>query len=114
MLSVRDVALMGEAGSLVIGFDDSQAIDADRVGPKAANLAALAQAGLPTPGGFCITADAYRRQVAHLGLSDAIAAYADADTPAQRKLSVEVRLKLYQGELEPDLAAAILAAWRAE
>jgi len=31
------------------------ATDAARVGPKAANLAALSRAGLPTPGGFCVT-----------------------------------------------------------
>ncbi|HYY38498.1 MAG TPA: hypothetical protein VE801_12225 [Xanthobacteraceae bacterium] len=42
--------------------------DAERIGPKAANLAALGRAGLPTPGGFCLSADAYRAQIAALGL----------------------------------------------
>src|SRR5437588_2994256 len=88
--------------------------DTNRVGPKAANLAALARAGLPTPGGFCITADAYRRQVEHLGLAGAISEYDHADLPAQRRLAVEIRLQLYQRELAPDLVAEILAAWRAE
>jgi phosphoenolpyruvate synthase/pyruvate phosphate dikinase len=83
----------------------------DRVGPKAANLAALAQAGLPTPGGFCIAADAYRRQIQHLELTDAIAAYACADQPAQRRLAVEIRLKLYQSDFAPDLLADVLTAW---
>ena len=87
------------------------ACEAERVGPKAANLARLAQAGLPTPGGFCITADAYHRQLQHLGLSDALRAYAEADQAAQRKLSVEIRLALYQSDLAPDLLATILAAW---
>ena len=45
------------------------ATDTARVGAKAANLAALARAGLPTPAGFCITADAYRQQIAHLGIA---------------------------------------------
>ena len=76
------------------------------------NLAALAQAGLPTPGGCCLTAAAYRRQIAHLGLADAVRDYADADPPLQRRLVVEIRLKLYQGDLAPELAAEILAAWR--
>ena len=71
-------------------------------------------AGLPTPGGFCITADAYRRQIAHLGLRDAISAYANADTPTQRRLAVEIRLKLYQSDLAPDVLADVLTAWWAE
>ncbi|MFY9893843.1 MAG: PEP/pyruvate-binding domain-containing protein [Xanthobacteraceae bacterium] len=86
--------------------------DAERAGPKAANLAALAQAGLPTPGGCCLTAAAYRRQIAHLGLVDVLRDYAEADPPRQRRLAVEIRLKLYQGDLAPELAAEILAAWR--
>ncbi len=93
-------------------LSDPAAADPDRVGPKAANLAALAQAGLPTPGGFCLTAHAYRRQIAHLELADALSDYADADPPRQRRLSVEVRLQLYQGGLAPELLAEILAAWR--
>ncbi len=83
----------------------------ERVGPKAANLAALAQAGLPTPGGFCIAADAYRRQIQHLELTDAIAAYSNADQPAQRRLAVEIRLKLYHSDFAPDVLAEILTAW---
>jgi pyruvate,water dikinase len=87
------------------------AVDAERVGPKAANLARLAHAGLPTPGGFAITAHAYHRQIQHLGITDAVRAYAVADQTAQRRLSVEIRLKLYQSDLAPDLLAEILAAW---
>jgi phosphoenolpyruvate synthase/pyruvate phosphate dikinase len=87
------------------------AAEAERVGPKAANLARLAHAGLPTPGGFAITADAYYRQIQHLAITDAVSAYAGADQSAQRRLSVEIRLKLYQSDLAPDLLAEILAAW---
>jgi pyruvate, water dikinase len=90
------------------------ATDPSRVGPKAANLATLAQAGLPTPGGFCISAAAYRRQIQHLGLLDAISVYPTADTATQRRLAVEIRLKLYQSDLAPDVLAAVLTAWRAE
>ena len=90
------------------------ATDAARVGPKAANLAALSRAGLPTPGGFCITADAYRRQIAHLGLSDLLRHYGKADQPAQRRLAVEIRLKLYQEALAPELYDDVIVAWGAE
>ena len=96
----------------LLPLSDPAAADADRVGPKAANLAALAQAGLPTPGGCCLTAAAYRRQIAHLGLADVVRDYADADPLLQRRLAVEIRLKLYQGDLAPELSAEILAAWR--
>ena len=90
------------------------ATDAARVGPKAANLAALSRAGLPTPGGFCVTADAYRRQIAHLGLSDLLRHYGKADQPAQRRLAVEIRLKLYQEALAPELYDDVIVAWGAE
>jgi pyruvate, water dikinase len=98
-------------GAFVLPLSDST--DASRVGPKAANLAALTRAGLPTPGGFCITADAYRRQIAHLGLADIMRHYAEADPPAQRRLAVEIRLKLYQEALAPELCDEIIAAWGA-
>jgi pyruvate,water dikinase len=97
--------------AFILPLASPAAVDSDRVGPKAANLARLAQAGLPTPGGFCIAADAYRRQIQHLGIADAVQAYPHADPAAQRKLSVEIRLALYQSDLAPDLLAAILAAW---
>jgi pyruvate, water dikinase len=102
------------ATSFILALSSADARDPDRVGPKAANLAALAQAGLPTPGGLTITADAYRRQLQHLGLVDAVRVYGDADQPTQRRLSVEIRLKLYQSDLAPDLLAEILKVWRAE
>ena len=92
----------------------SDATDASCAGPKAANLAALASAGLPTPGGFCITADAYRRQIEHLGLTDLARQYAKADPPAQRRLAVEMRLRLYQEALAPDLHHEVITAWDAE
>jgi pyruvate,water dikinase len=100
--------------SFILPLSRAAAADADRVGPKAANLAALDRAGLPTPGGFCITADAYHRQVQHLGLGEQIDAYPAADQPAQRRLAVDIRLKLYQSDLAPDVLADVLAAWWAE
>jgi pyruvate,water dikinase len=98
----------------ILPLTEPAAADADRVGAKAANLAALAHAGLPTPGGFCITADAYHRQIQHLELADAIRAYPDAHEPTQRRLAVEIRLKLYQSDLAPDVLADVLAAWWAQ
>jgi len=98
----------------ILPLSDPAATEPDRVGPKAANLAALAQADLPTPGGFCIAADAYRRQIQHLGLAEVLREYADADQATQRRLAVEIRLKLYQSDLAPDVLADVLTAWWAE
>src|SRR5207302_5240302 len=44
----------------------------DNVGGKGASLARLAAAGLPVPGGFHVTTDAYRRFVADNNLQSAI------------------------------------------
>jgi pyruvate,water dikinase len=92
----------------------SAAVDAERVGPKAASLAALARAGLPTPGGFCLSADAYRAQIAALGLNDVVRRFAAADFVEQRRSAVEIRLGLYEGPVAPDILAPLVAAWRAQ
>jgi pyruvate,water dikinase len=98
----------------VIPLSDASAVDAERVGPKAANLAALGRAGLPTPGGFCLSAAAYHAQIAALGLTEAVAAYADADLVQQRRLSVEIRLSLYERPIASPILEVLLAAWRAQ
>jgi pyruvate, water dikinase len=100
--------------SFILPLNAENAAAAALVGPKAANLAALARAGLPTPGGFCITADAYWRQIEHLGLGGMVNAYDYADRPAQRRLAVEIRLKLYLSDVAPDILSDVLAAWWAE
>ena len=84
-----------------------------RVGPKAANLAALAHAGLPTPGGFCLTAAAYRAQLTALGLDDLLTRFPAASPPQARKLAVEIRLALYEQPIAPDILQPLLSAWRA-
>jgi pyruvate,water dikinase len=98
----------------IIPLDAPDAADPECVGPKAANLAALARAGLPTPGGFALTAHAYRRQIAHLDLTTTVGEFADAAPPQQRRLSVEIRLKLYQEPIAPEILEPLLAAWRAQ
>src|SRR5262249_16164925 len=96
----------------IIPLTAAAAVDAERVGPKAANLAALAQAGLPTPGGFCLSADAYRAQIAALGLDPMVRGFAAADVVEQRRLAVEIRLALYEQPIAPQILAPLLAAWR--
>jgi pyruvate,water dikinase len=98
----------------VIPLSSARAADVECVGPKAANLAALARAGLPTPGGFCLGADAYRRQIAELGMQDLLARYNDADVTERRRISVAIRLALYERPIAPAVLDPLLAAWRAQ
>ena len=98
----------------IIPLTAATAVDAERVGPQAANLAALLHAGLPTPGGFCLSADAYRTQITALGLDPMVRDFAAAHPGEQRRLSVEIRLGLYEQPIAPDILAPLLAAWRAQ
>jgi pyruvate, water dikinase len=101
-------------GEFIVALCAAEKAQAERIGPKAANLAALAQAGLPTPGGFCLTAGAYCAQVAALGLADLLRRFAEADALAQRRLAVDIRLALYEQPVAPDIRAALLDAWHAQ
>ncbi len=102
------------ADRFIVPVEDMCAADASRVGPKAANLAALARAGLPTPGGFCLTADAYLAQITALGLGREIAHFAVADQREQRRLAVEIRLALYERPIVPDIVEPLRDAWHAQ
>src|SRR6266700_7881686 len=96
----------------IIPLAEATALDAERIGPKAANLAALAHAGLPTPGGFCLSANAYDAQIAALGLEPMVRRFAAADVVEERRLAVEIRLALYEQPIAPGILAPLLAAWR--
>jgi pyruvate, water dikinase len=100
--------------AFVIPLRAPEALDPDSVGPKAANLARLAQAGLPTPGGCCLTAAAYWAQITALGLDDLLRRFATASPPAARKISVEIRLALYEQPIAEAILQPLLAAWRAQ
>jgi len=87
----------------------SGATDAARFGPKAARLAALGNAGLPTPGGFCVDARAYRTQLAHLGLEeDARRVFSAEDRPAARRHALQVKLGLMQQPIAPAILEQLL------
>lgn len=98
----------------ILSLSDPLAADPETVGPKAANLAALTHAGLPTPGGFALTADAYHHQARHLGIGDLLRVYNEAGLAASRKLSVRIRLALYQEPIALEILEPLLDAWRAQ
>ncbi len=100
--------------AFILPLTDPAATDPEQVGPKAANLAALTQGGLPTPGGFALTAQAYRHQARHLGIESLLAQFNDADVMTSRRLSVAIRLAFYEKPIAPEILEPLLAAWRAQ
>ncbi|HXF67408.1 MAG TPA: PEP/pyruvate-binding domain-containing protein, partial [Burkholderiales bacterium] len=97
----------------IISLACAEAADATRVGPKAANLAALGRAGLPIPGGFCLAADAYRRQLAYLGLEACAREVFTAEDAVARRSALRLRMQLMERALAPEVLEPLLAAWRA-
>ena len=98
----------------VVPLSAPEACDAKRFGPKAANLAALGRAGLPIPGGWAVDAQAYRAQIAALGLeATALEVFAAEDRPRARRCALDMRLGLMEGRIAPQIAERLLSAWRA-
>src|SRR5688572_10869476 len=88
-------------------------MDAGRFGPKAANLAALGHTGLPTPGGFCLDAAAYRHQVAALGLEASARQVCGAeDRPTARRAALQMKLGLLEQPIATEILEPLLAARR--
>ena len=85
------------------------------VGGKGLNLAALARAGFPVPGGFIVTTDCYDQYIEDAGLSGWMAVQAsaieDADPVALAALSDRLRARLRAGEIPEKVAAQIRSAY---
>ncbi|WP_336023713.1 PEP/pyruvate-binding domain-containing protein [Halobellus salinisoli] len=69
-----------DATSAVLWFDERGADDLDVAGGKGANLTAMVRAGLPVPGGFVVTTEAYRELVDSPAIRDAIARLENVDS----------------------------------
>ncbi len=91
---------------------DAAARDATRFGPKTANQALLAQAGLPTPGGFCLDAAAYWKQIESLGLGGSARAVFQTTGIEPRRHALRVKLGLMEQPIAPEIAESLLAVWR--
>src|SRR5580698_8918756 len=90
-----------------------QATDANRFGPKAANLVRMGQAGLPIPDGFCVDAEAYRAQIRALGLeADARGVFSAVESPQARRHALMMKLGLLDQPIAPEVLDPLLAAWR--
>jgi len=97
---------------MIVPLTSSDATDAGRFGPKAANLARLSQAGLPTPGGFCVDAEAYRTQLRALNLeADARGVFSAEESAQARRHALRMKLGLLDQPITPALLDPLLAAW---
>jgi phosphohistidine swiveling domain-containing protein len=85
----------------------------DRLGGKALNLGIMSSAGLPVPGGFCVTTDAYRSAVGDRldDLLDKLTAAQDPDTLS--RLAGEARGRVLAAEPPDELRAAVAAHYAA-
>lgn len=98
--------------ALVVPLTAPEATDNARYGPKGANLARLAQAGLPTPGGYCLSADAYRLQIKALGLEEsARGAFAAEDSPQARKYALDMKIGLMDEPITPEIRKPLMQVW---
>jgi pyruvate,water dikinase len=103
----------------VIPFNRLRMADVAAVGGKNASLGEmihhLEAAGIRVPGGFSTTASAFREFLAHDGLAERIAARLAGldvdDVAALAKAGAEIRRWIVAAPLQPELAAAIGAAY---
>jgi pyruvate,water dikinase len=102
------------AATMIRAFDDPAAT-LDQVGGKGANLARMARAGFPVPGGFLVTTTGYRAFVAANDLQAAILETVRGIDPANPQAleaaSESIRARFAAGQMPADLAAAIAAAY---
>jgi pyruvate,water dikinase len=98
---------------LIVPLSAAEATDADRFGPKAANLARLGRAGLPIPDGFCVDAEAYRIQIAALGLEDSARDVGSTEPGTARRAALAMKLGLLDRPIVPEVLDPLLDAWRA-
>ena len=98
---------------MIVPLSSREAADPGRFGPKAANLARLGHAGLPIPAGFCVDAEAYRIQVAALGLGDAARNVSSVDPGTARRAALAMKLGLMDQPIVGKLLGPLLEARRA-
>src|SRR5258706_7241826 len=97
---------------LIVPLAAVEATDPDRFGPKAANLARLGHAGLPIPDGFCVDAEAYRIEIAALGLEDSARGVDSTEPGTARRAALAMKLGLLDRPIVPEVLEPLLKAWQ--
>jgi pyruvate,water dikinase len=97
---------------LIVPLGAAEATNPDRFGPKAANLARIGRAGLPIPDGFCVDAEAYRIQVAALGLGESARGVTSPESGTARRAALAMKLGLLDRPIVPQVLEPLREAWR--
>lgn len=96
----------------IVQLSDPAAEDAARFGPKAANQAVLDHAGLPTPGGFCLGAEAYMAQVEALGLTEVAEKAVSLEFIKARPFISEIRIAMFDAPMIDEVKDPLVKAYR--
>ncbi|HEX4357330.1 MAG TPA: PEP/pyruvate-binding domain-containing protein [Pseudonocardia sp.] len=103
--------------ALVLDFSSIDASMVPLVGGKAANLGELTQAGLPVPGGFCLTVGAYRRVVADVAalgsVLDQLEGPGQADPGELATLAGKAREAVVGAPVPADIEAEVVRSYTA-
>ena len=103
---------MSEPSDYIVQLSDPAAENAGRFGPKAANQAALDHAGLPTPGGFCLSAEAYMAQVEALGLTEVAEKAVSFNFYEARPFISEIRIAMFDAPMIDEIKQPLIQAYR--
>ncbi|HET6759368.1 MAG TPA: PEP/pyruvate-binding domain-containing protein, partial [Propionibacteriaceae bacterium] len=98
--------------ALLVDLSDIDASMINMVGGKALNLGVMSAGGLPVPGGFCVTTDAYRSVVADR-LDDLMAKLADPTGSEVVAAAEEARRRVLALEPSDELRTALADHYRA-
>jgi pyruvate,water dikinase len=98
--------------ALLVDLSDIDATMINVVGGKALNLGVMSARGLPVPGGFCVTTEAYRRVVADR-LDDLMAKLADPTGSEAVAAAEEARRRVLALEPSDELRTALADHYRA-
>jgi pyruvate,water dikinase len=109
----RYLGVFKTMNKFVVNLSDAEAADALRFGPKTANQAILAHGGLPTPGGFCLGADAYCHQLETLGLTEAAEKAMSLPFMESRAHVADVRIGLFSEPIQSEIKKELVTAYRA-
>ena len=98
--------------ALLVDLSDIDATMINVVGGKALNLGVMSAGGLPVPGGFCVTTEAYRRVVGDR-LDDLMAKLADPSGSEAVAAAEEARRRVLAIEPSDELRAELADHYRA-
>src|SRR5919206_253877 len=104
----------GQRQTVVLDLATLNAAMLPEVGGKAANLGELIRAGLPVPGGFCVTTRGYRQAVAGTELDILLDELAQADpteVSVLTALAERARAQLIAAGMPDTVADAIAEAY---